>query len=224
MNETLSMKQAKNIVDEVASAILSMHGKIESKSREFEAKIAQIWEDQYAVDFMNEYWKTIGEIKNNDGKRFTECAEIVKEIAEGYKKVGGMQEIVRIDTHLPVYYATPLPNPFGQVKDHFMLSPDEFGFKNLETGPDECIAYLQETEDSIFKAMDEMTSRLDAIHAFGNQNVQNAINSMYCTIFFEAQRFWMGLKLHSSSAINNAADSYRKTGENAEDTSLVNEK
>ena len=214
--ETLSMREAKRILDESARAVNAFEKKIESGSEEFEKQIAVLWEDENAVRFIKTYWSDIRELLTVTENNYKIYATTVKDIAVAYAKAGGMQQIVVLETTLPGSIAAKAPTSIGKVQNHFPMS-DEFGFIDIETGPDKCRDLLDEQISALYSISGEAAATLDGINAFGNQEVKQEINAFFKSILQNTMKVLTRMKPSCHQIISNAARTYKTTGDQAKE-------
>lgn len=213
-DETLSMTEAKKILDESASAVIRFETKLINNGEDFEEKLSKIWEDEYAVSFIKEFWSRMQNLIQNTEMNYTSYAMTIKEIAEAYAKTGGVQPLIVLETQLPKNMAAKAPTVIGKVQNHFPLS-DEFGFKNIETGPNECGDLFDEALSSLINIAGEVAADLDKINAFGNQKVKSNIEGYFKSILQNTMMIYTRMKTESRNKIYAAANKYKKTGEEA---------
>ena len=212
--ETLSMRAAKKILDESSAAVIKFESKIISNGEEFEEKLSKIWEDEYAVSFIKDFWSKMQGLIETTDSNYNKYATTIKEIAIAYAKAGGMQPIIPLETIISKNVGAKAATTIGKVQDHFPFS-DEFGFINIETGPTECSDLLDEALDKLTKIGGEVAENLDKINAFGNQEVKNNIEGFFKAILQNTITVYTLIKKGSYQRIYNAANTYRKTGESA---------
>ena len=91
----------------------------------------------------------------------------------------------------------------------------DLGFKNIETGPDECGNLFDEALSSLINIAGEVAADLDKINAFGNQEVKSNIEGYFKSILQNTMMIYTRMKTESRNKIYAAANKYKKTGEEA---------
>lgn len=168
-NETLSAKQANNIIESENEILAACKAKMEQANDEFVDAISRVWEDTNAVEFMQTHKANFESFIEELSKNNRIFADTVKEIAMAYIKAGAMTVSV---TAAPL----ALVGRFvvDKVKDTFADSEngDDFGFKNPDSAPAEVTNAINTLKGKLASAIEEATSKINSINAFGNQQVK----------------------------------------------------
>ena len=167
--ETLSMKQANRIITEDQRILMETTMKMTSRNQEFVDQVANVWEDQNAVDLFKKHKENmegfIDELKENG----TIFANTVKDIADSYAKAGGMSERLS-----PPPMRLPKQIDVSKIKEYFTNGEngDDFGFVNPETGPSQVMEAFKNLVQDLKNIASEAVNEIKGINAFGNTEVQ----------------------------------------------------
>ena len=167
--ETLSMKQALQIINEDQIILRSTSMKMSIRNSEFVNQVSHIWEDKNAVDLFKKHKQNmegfIDELQEN-GNIF---ANTVKDIADSYAVAGGKSERL---SFTPIRLQKDID--VSKIKEFFAdgENGDDFGFVNPETGPDQVMEAWDSLVADLRNIASEAVERIKAINAFGNADVQ----------------------------------------------------
>ena len=169
-NETLSPKQASEIINKCSDILEEVENQVTRKSEEFLLNLSKSWEDEHAVEFAGKLQQTIATIVSSVESNMQTLADQVKTIAEGYGKVGG--NAVSISTFL--MKKTSDIN-ISMVQSTFAdgESGDEFGFRDPSTDPETLFSSFTQLENTLSQISSDAVSQIKSINAFGNETVKN---------------------------------------------------
>lgn len=223
LNETLSVSQAKKILDELDEALVSVHKKLVEKNGVFVDKLVNSWEDNNAVRYMGEHVKKLGEVQvlmHQCGEKYMNMLE---DIANSYLKVSGSSER---------FYYNRIPGAsmeFGsfssqgkKVKEFFGDgNGDDFGFKDVKGGTDQILQSFDEFASDVSVLEDQLGAAIRGINAFGNQNVQNNLAKSGSDLVYA-----IGTRIHElrkafSTYLEDSASRYTQVGSNSETSAKI---
>jgi len=167
--ETLSMKQALQIINTDQMILRDTSMKMTMRNDEFVNQVSHIWEDQNAVELFKKHKQNmegfIDELREN-GNIF---ANTVKDIADSYAKAGGLAQRL---SFTPIQLAKKID--VSKIKEFFSdgENGDDFGFVNPETGPGQVMEAWNSLVADLKSMAADAVARIKAINAFGNTEVQ----------------------------------------------------
>ena len=212
MKETLSPKQAAAICEEINAIMSSCKVRMENKNREFAEAVSKIWEDRNAVDCFKKHKQNMEDAINKLNQNNKTFINTVKDIANSYSSVGGMDKI-------EAEAVTLVPNiDVSQVQEHFEDgNGDDFGFVNPRNGVAQVMDAFDTLKNDLEQIADETQTRIHSINAFGNPNIQMELAK-------SAGKVVEILEDHVSQAreimhefLEKTARAYIEAGENAND-------
>ena len=167
--ETLSMTQAGNIINTANEILGRSNGKMNDAFSKFLEDLSKVWEDNHAVELAevvnNAYQDILANLTSNNQV----FANTIIEIANSYKKVGGMQEGISTGA---CGFGGMLN--MGQVTNHFSNTEnaDDFGFLDINSSPSIVMDSLKTLQNEMKRISTEIVDAIKRIPAFGNSNVK----------------------------------------------------
>ena len=168
-NETLSPKQASEIINKCSTILEEVENQVTRKSEEFLLDLSKSWEDEHAVEFAGILQKTVSDTISSLNSNMQKLADQVKSIAESYGKVGG--NAVSINAVLmkkaPEINISMVQNTFVDGE-----SGDEFGFRNPSADPENLLSSFTQLKSFLSQVSSDAVSQIKSINAFGNDAVK----------------------------------------------------
>jgi len=208
-SETLSKRQAEEIINAANRINTDCSKKIEKKVQEFYEKISDVWEDKNAVEFSQKLKEQIEKIVEQLSKNNKTFGQTVTDIAKAYIAAGGMA------LGIAVAPAAILANiDVGKIKEFFGNGEngDDFGFRNVDSGPEEVMTAFNELKSDIQKIVSEAVEAIGRINAFGNSEVKNNLAKSAGRIVEIVGENIGTTENEIKSHVQATADAYKKTG------------
>lgn len=216
-NETLSMKQADKIVEELNKIMTLCKTKIEQEDTKFITKLSKVWEDKNATEFVKEHKKSMDNMMEGLNKNSVIFASTLREICEAYAKAGKMGIAMAAHTvHLTIAL------PIEMVKEFFGDgNGDDFGFKDPDKGADQVLDAFDDLAHEISKIASDAVSQIQGVNAFGNTNVQLNLASSAGKIVNIVQESVLANKKMIKEYVDQTARGYKNVGSNAEGAAKI---
>lgn len=211
-NETLSKRQAEEILRKINNANQNCANAIAKEVKNFSVEVSFIWEDKNAVEYMKKLKSTIEKIIESLSSNNTKLCDAVTSIANFYFSIGGMDTRISLK---PQKIRADID--VSAVNEYFKngYNRDEFGFKNIESGPIEVMNAFENLKNELEKTMSQTVSEMQRINAFGNYEVKNNIVKSAGKIIEIVKEQIYYLKTETKEDVQEVADYYRKIGESA---------
>ncbi len=163
---TVSVPQAKRLVEEVYNKVAGCKSKIDDNVNDFYNALATIWEDEFAVQFAKEVQHRVTDIVNDLNNKANDIMNEIANLANDYAIAGGKSE--RVSATRCSF--SPSVN-IGSVKNAF---PDgASGFLGDNSGAREKV---MSSLDGLYKRLiesgDNLINEMQKTNAFGNTDVK----------------------------------------------------
>ena len=216
-NETLSMKQADKIVEELNKIMTLCKTKIEQKDTEFINKLSKVWEDKNATEFIQKHKQSMDRLMEGLNKNDNIFVNTVRDITAAYAKAGGMAlalaaEAVKLGVTLPVEIIKEF---FGDGNG------DDFGFKDPEKGADQVLDAFNDLASAIEKTASDAVNQIKGINAFGNTRVQLNLAASAGEIVNIVKVNIEENKKMVKEYVDQTAQGYKSVGSNAEGAAKI---
>lgn len=167
-NSTLTPSKATAMQNEALNPICDKcNTDIQDACNTFIEKIKQVWEDQYACEYMDSFKTTIDSIINELSENNKVFSDTLASACGGYATVGNMGEVYE---GVPNEYETFL----NFSSDEFKTFEDgeTFGFKGGDLGSvDEVGQAFSDCADSINGSVSEVQTKVSDEKAFGVEDI-----------------------------------------------------
>ena len=216
-NETLSMKQAEKIVEELNKIMTLCKTKIEQKDTEFINKLSKVWEDKNATEFIQKHKKSMDSLMEGLNKNDNIFVNAVRDITAAYAKAGGMAlSLAAQAVHLGIVL------PIEIIKEFFGDgNGDDFGFKDPDKGADQVLDAFEELSTAIEKTASDAVNQIRSINAFGNTRVQLNLASSAGEIVNIVKTNIQENKKMIKEYVDQTAAGYKSVGSNAEGAAKI---
>ena len=217
-NETLSGKQAENIIEKANEIMTLCVKKMEESNDAFVKKLSTIWEDKNAVDYMKLHKKNFDAFVKELGDNNKVFAERVRDVANAYIKAGGMSvSIAATAIGLTANFA------IESVKEFFTNgeNSDDFGFKNPDSGAEQVMDAFKELKTALEKSASDAVNQIKGINAFGNINVQLNLAQSAGTIVGILKDHVNVAEKQIKQSVEETAKGYKSIGSGAETAAKI---
>lgn len=222
-NETLSAKQASNILTQVRDTLNKCEGSVGSAIADFVNVVKTNWEDKNAVEFGKHIGKVFGEIHSTLGKNQQTFSKTLGEIAQSYVKAGGMQGYVQdlpTDVRIAENGLTRALGALSQIKE-FFPDGDNFGFRDIDKSSEVITQAFTDLKTSLKQSALTVQEETKRINAFGNINVQLNLAASAGSIVTIMTTSIEELQKALNETLDATKQQYKSVGSNAEGAAKI---
>ena len=207
LNETLSPRQAKQIVTQYESCIDQTIKHIESGFTDFFVDMAHEWEDNYAVELSTKLRTTMGEVKGHLQENCDKFCDTINSIVNAYAQTGNMSIKDIID-----HFSVGELHIEANIQETF--DGDMFGFKDVES-PDKIARAIEQLVKKLNAVILDTASKLKSVNAFGNPDVIAELATSGGRVIEILQDAVKQVEDSTKENLSKAAQAYKKTGDSA---------
>lgn len=170
-NETLSIRQAQKIKDELYKILNDCIGRIDGTNADFLGILSVNWADENAVEYGKAHNKRMEVLLRTIKENYKKFIDVLDNICSAYAQAGGMTSHLQTGTTTGNLRNYSLSNKM-KINNHFG-DGDEFGFKDVNESSEKITsAFSDILKKYLCKAALDTVNQLKAVNAFGNTRVQ----------------------------------------------------
>ena len=217
-NETLSLKQAEILKDNLYQILNACNRKIDTANADFLGIMISNWEDQNAVKYGNVHRKMIDQLYTTISDNYKVFVDVLNEICSAYAKAGGMTSYLPASASRHDLYR--ISNHF-KIQDHFGDS-DEFGFKDINSSSEKITqSFTDIIEKYLNQAAIDTVEKLKSVNAFGNTKVQLTLAQSAGEIVNIITATIKELKTFLNNKLDETKATYKSVGSSAETSAKI---